>query len=365
MTQYHGTWSQLSPGELENVKLWTSDERSQYLQNQGIVSAKQDPSISRFLSDVLVDSGLPAPWMFRRDDEGNAFFWNQTSNETSWVHPLDLTLREVSCVFQTCLQLSPELRNNCINSLQESWEASITKMLSGWERAEDESGNVYYHNESREDSIWEHPSQVFLPMQQMKEQALNRMRDLAYLEHVGATPRKQGSKEVYEALKICKLKLADQISILSPQEAASTDSAVEAVDTEACQTQVEMLPEKQSTVAPEVPLPDPDPMRATTPRTATSATRTSTGEHRNPSSRERNGTAAKSVLRIASDTLQARRALPLPTSDPKLSKRPVLRSASESQINLGSTAARTVKRSLTEEKAWWWLDVPQRRALKM
>lgn len=41
-----------------------------------------------------------------------------------------------------------------------------------------------------------------------------------------------------------------------------------------------MLPEKQSTVAPEVPLPDPDPMRATTPRTATSATRTSTGEHR-------------------------------------------------------------------------------------
>ena len=23
--------------------------------------------------------------MFRRDDEGNAFFWNQTSNETSWA----------------------------------------------------------------------------------------------------------------------------------------------------------------------------------------------------------------------------------------------------------------------------------------
>ena len=50
---------------------------------------------------------------------------------------------------------------------QESWEAEITKLLFEWQQAEDDGGQVYYHNAEKQLSMWEHPSLVFLPRQYM------------------------------------------------------------------------------------------------------------------------------------------------------------------------------------------------------
>ncbi|CAL1146271.1 unnamed protein product [Cladocopium goreaui] len=361
-----GPWSRISAETIqvdEQLKTWTLEERSQYLENQGIVTAKQE-QLSRFLSELLVECALPAPWQFCRDENKIVFFWNQNTNETSWVHPLDLTLREVAAVFLTCLQLPPVLRNQSLNALQESWEASIAELLLGWEQAEDEEGQKYFQNESKGESMWEHPSQVFLPIQNMKEYALNRIRDLAYLEQIGAVPSKGGSKEVYQALKTSKLKLAEHISMLSP---TSKTKLAASPDTEESEIVVEQIDSKDS---PDAAAPTSDTAAASPPTTgaSTNTTMASTGELKKPASRERNGAQARSVLRIAGDILQARSTAPLQSRRPSLHRnnrmqqQRLLRSASESQLKFNWSAQPVdLKQSLTmEEKIWWWPCAPKR-----
>ena len=376
-----GPWSKISAEMLDeskmSLKTWTLEERSQYLENQGIVTAKQDKAILTFLSELLVECPLPAPWKFCRDEQNVIFFWNQNTNETSWVHPLDLTIREVAAMFLTCLQLPPVLRNQSLNALQESWEASIAQLLLGWEQAEDEEGQKYFQNETKGESMWEHPSQVFLPIQAMKEHALHRIRDLAYLEKIGAVASKGGSKEVYEALKVSKMKLAEHISVLSPQsktKLAASPDVEDAQDAPTAEIVIEHIEEEAPTEAAR-PVRPGTSNGASPPTTGASTTTTmaSTGELKKPPSRERNGAAARSVLRIAGDILQARSAEPLQTRRPSLllnnrvHQKRLLRSASlsslsESQLKFNwSAQPMDLKQSLTmEEKAWWWPCAPKR-----
>ena len=51
---------------------------------------------------------------------------------------------------------------------QESWEATMTKMLFEWQPAKDDSGNLYYHNPSTDESMWETPPHVLLPRHIMR-----------------------------------------------------------------------------------------------------------------------------------------------------------------------------------------------------
>lgn len=254
------------------------------------------------------------------------------------------------------------LRNQSLNALQESWEASIAQLLLGWEQAEDEEGQKYFQNESKGESMWEHPSQVFLPIQNMKEYALDKIRDLAYLEQIGAVPNKGGSKEVYQALKTSKLKLAEHISVLSPSSkaklAASPDEDSEIV--------LEQIDSPDAAAPAETA--DTAASRATT-GASTNTTMASTGELKKPASRERherNGAQARSVLRIAGDILQARSTAPQ-SRRPSLHRHSrqqqrLVRSASEAQLKFNwSAQPMDLKQSLTmEEKIWWWPCAPKR-----
>eukprot|EP00435_Cladocopium_sp_Y103_P023748 s2880_g5.t1 len=243
----------------------------------------------------------------------NAEVWKKLG-----VHPLDLTIREVAAVFSTCLQLPPVLRNQSLNALQESWEASIAQLLLGWEQAEDEEGQKYFQNESKGESMWEHPSQ----------------------EQIGAVPSKGGSKEVYQALKTSKLKLAEHISMLSPSSktklATSPDIAEES---EIVVEQIESL-DSPDTAPPAAATVGSPP----TTGASTNTTMASTGELKKPPSRghERNGVQARSVLRIAGDILQARSTAPLESRRPSLRKnrmqQRLVRSASESQLKFNWSA---------------------------
>lgn len=86
---------------LRKLREWSLEERKQYLQHHGIVTAQQE-AVRRMLLDLLRESALPEPWSVCRDEEKmldlryfqgrqrplelrNVFFWNSNNNETSWV----------------------------------------------------------------------------------------------------------------------------------------------------------------------------------------------------------------------------------------------------------------------------------------
>mmetsp|Transcript_43779 Transcript_43779/g.102173 ORF Transcript_43779/g.102173 Transcript_43779/m.102173 type:complete len:396 (+) Transcript_43779:40-1227(+) len=377
MAEYHGVWSQIAPESLpvdENLVTWTMEERAQYLQTNGLLVDGQESFLGAFLCDILATSVLPAPWSFCRDEQGSAFFWNQTTNETAWVHPLDTTLREVLSAVQTCVQLPANLRDQTLNALQESWEAGMTKLLFEWAQAEDEAGQAYYHNPTTETSMWEHPSLVFLPRQYMREQALNRMRDIAYLEGIGAIQRRGGSPEVYQALKMSKMKIAEQISVLSPKS-KSNEMTLERAPT--ADTMLSSADSKDQASKP-VPQEKTSPEQAEPDKFATAPARMV----QRGIELERNSAAAKSVLRLAGDLLQAsgnghpirqsgrpssfrpgsQAAAFRPTSQGgDLSRGRMTRSASDPSVKFNwAKSPKDLQASLSlEERAWWWPCAPK------
>ncbi|CAE7253536.1 tfdA [Symbiodinium sp. CCMP2592] len=335
-----------------------------------------DPFLSTFLCDVLGSSVLPAPWSLCRDEHSGLFFWNQTSNETAWVHPLDAILRECMAAFQTCIQMPPNLRDQTLNTLQESWEAEITKLLFEWQQAEDDGGQVYYHNAEKQLSMWEHPSLVFLPRQYMREQALNRLRDLAYLERIGALASRGGSREIYQALKLSKMKIAEHMSVLSPKSkdlslgrSATTDTVQSSLSD--AQASKEQAPSKA--LQPESPSnPGSAPAAPVTPSetVAPMDDKASTAPARliqRGIELERNNAAAKSVLRLAGDLLQANgNGQPIRQNHRsaflrKPNQQRLAKSVSDGHIKFNwAKSSMDLQASLSlEEKAWWWPCAPK------
>eukprot|EP00439_Symbiodinium_sp_Y106_P080201 s689_g18.t5 len=339
-----------------------------------------DPFLSTFLCDVLGSSVLPAPWSLCRDEHSGLFFWNQTSNETAWVHPLDAILRECMAAFQTCIQMPPNLRDQTLNTLQESWEAEITKLLFEWQQAEDDGGQVYYHNAEKQLSMWEHPSLVFLPRQYMREQALNRLRDLAYLERIGALASRGGSREIYQALKLSKMKIAEHMSMLSPKSkdlslgrSATTDTVQSSLSD--AQASKEQAPSKA--LQPESPSNPGSAPAAQIPQTPVAPSETvapmdkaSTAPARliqRGIELERNNAAAKSVLRLAGDLLQANgNGQPIRQNHRsaflrKPNQQRLAKSVSDGHIKFNwAKSSMDLQASLSlEEKAWWWPCAPK------
>ena len=226
-----------------------------------------------------------------------------------------------------------------------------------------------------------------------REQALNRMRDLAYLEGIGALASRGGSREIYQALKLSKMKIAEQISILSPKKSkdlsldrsVTTDTVQSSLsDLQASkeQTSKEQTSKEQTSKA----LPSENPSKSgqeavqmpQTPQTPQTPLPVPEGKDDKASTAparlmqrgieiERNNAAAKSVLRLAGDLLQANGSgQPIRHSQRsaflRSPKQRLAKSVSDGHIkfNWARQKSMDLQASLTlEEKAWWWPCAPK------
>ncbi|CAJ1371040.1 unnamed protein product [Effrenium voratum] len=162
---------------------WTFEEQWSYVESLGIVKQPGEEHIIRFLADGLNASPMPAPWTLHRDEEKRIFYGNTSTGETTWAHPLEDVVRELSGVCRVCVSMSRAMREQALADLRIGWEAQAKEEFSQWYGVKDpSSGKDYYCHAQTGDTMWEHPAEVLLPAHFLKLKSADRLMDEAYLQ---------------------------------------------------------------------------------------------------------------------------------------------------------------------------------------
>eukprot|EP01119_Soliformovum_irregulare_P001434 TRINITY_DN1113_c1_g1_i4.p1 TRINITY_DN1113_c1_g1~~TRINITY_DN1113_c1_g1_i4.p1 ORF type:complete len:495 (-),score=167.90 TRINITY_DN1113_c1_g1_i4:1287-2771(-) len=93
---------------------------------QTVSSKLKDLALGNSAGNFMKNSGLPANWEMVYDDQGNPYYYNSVTQETSWEPPS-----------------TPRNRGS---------------VASGWEAVQDEDGSTYYYNAETGDTSWDPPS---------------------------------------------------------------------------------------------------------------------------------------------------------------------------------------------------------------
>jgi len=172
---------------------------------------------------------LPASWVEFVDDEGRVYFFNYTSNECTWNHPLDEVYRELIAFVVRVRRSKPPPDQERLHTLigehlrQVYDRASV--QLANWSgpyRSED--GECYYFNETSQQSTWISPMEEWEHELGIRQEVLNRC-----LLPTPSTGRDQAPPPATEDATVPVLKLpgpddeVDSPRFYTPRNSARSD----------------------------------------------------------------------------------------------------------------------------------------------
>eukprot|EP00434_Breviolum_minutum_P045482 symbB.v1.2.040783.t1/scaffold7523.1/size12867/1 len=141
--------------------------------------------VKKVLDDALAGVPLPISWevIQSEGDEGSPpYFNNKTTGETTWDHPLNSHLEELSALALRCLALKPTERWQAAKLLRQRFQAEAMKEYRCWYTAEDSnSGSCYFCHKTTGEAMWEHPAGVVLPPFYLKIRCAELLQDNEYL----------------------------------------------------------------------------------------------------------------------------------------------------------------------------------------
>eukprot|EP00930_Biecheleria_cincta_P076916 TRINITY_DN6414_c0_g2_i2.p1 TRINITY_DN6414_c0_g2~~TRINITY_DN6414_c0_g2_i2.p1 ORF type:complete len:365 (+),score=53.42 TRINITY_DN6414_c0_g2_i2:103-1197(+) len=174
--------------------------------------------VRRILHDALQEVPLPAPWKARTSKGGQTFFCNQTTDETTWEHPLSPQLKELNPIIFSLLMLAPQARAEAGTALSKRWQWEAEVEYKKWYAAEDSaSGMEYYCNRDTDETMWEHPSEAILPAFFLKIRCAERLTNHDYLQGLGinaANPSWQQQQQLKVAVQSSRRNLLYCFSLL-------------------------------------------------------------------------------------------------------------------------------------------------------
>jgi len=160
--------SELSPGSPELHHLAAA---------KGLRQPEPDPDLSEYgrsLGANLEDpshawavreafhAALPASWAEFADDEGRVYFYNYTTNESTWNHPMDEVYRELIAFVTHVQRLRPSPSQERLHELigqhlREVYDRASAQLASWTGPFRSEDGDCYYFNEASQQSTWVSP----------------------------------------------------------------------------------------------------------------------------------------------------------------------------------------------------------------
>lgn len=166
----------------------------------GPAADQEGELVRRILHDALQEVPLPAPWKARTSRGGKTFFCNQTTDETTWEHPLSPQLKDLNPIIFSLLMLAPQARAEAGAALSKRWQWEAEVEYKKWYEAEDStSGMEYYCNRDTDETMWEHPSEAILPAFFLKIRCAERLTNHEYMQTLGinaANPTRQQQLKV-------------------------------------------------------------------------------------------------------------------------------------------------------------------------
>lgn len=175
--------------------MWTMEEQGSYIASLGIDS--QPGAVLLFMKDVLANAELPDSWIAKRDFDGRLFFSNVTSGQSSWVHPLDSTFRELAHACSECFLLEGKNRETLIQTKLSTWTSEMKTAVGKWYSVTDKRRGklrrpkVYYCHEETQETSWTRPEKLASKPYELKIRALGRLLDSAYLSSMNISHDEQ------------------------------------------------------------------------------------------------------------------------------------------------------------------------------
>lgn len=144
---------------------WTEGERAVYAVEVGV--HPNEPALRRFLTDTIACSPLPPNWAARRDHQRQFYYWNASTEETSWQHPHHTALCSVVVAGRELLALTCSAsRLIRVCELQEAATEEFKSNVAEWAYYQTPEGQTYYHNSTTGETTWDSPEETLnLPMQ--------------------------------------------------------------------------------------------------------------------------------------------------------------------------------------------------------
>lgn len=159
-------------------------ELQEYAKSLG-VDVKKDVDLEWIVQEAFA-ANLPPSWTEHMDEEGRIYFFNQVTQESSWLHPMDTVFKEV-------IQLIKALRHECgaeplaggadasaariAEAVQEHLESvhrRALKHIDGWSGPYASEAGQYYYSAVSGVSSWESPIDEWQNQLALRQRILHR-----------------------------------------------------------------------------------------------------------------------------------------------------------------------------------------------
>jgi hypothetical protein len=127
-------------------------EMLEYIKGLGIDPVKEEALL--WIAEEAFHAALPPGWSEHKDDQGHMYFHNVTTNESTWMHPMDEIYREI-VGYQR--QAVADGGFWCIEDQLAEQEESIRAENADWMELFDERGEKFFHNQRTTESRYDDP----------------------------------------------------------------------------------------------------------------------------------------------------------------------------------------------------------------
>lgn len=104
---------------------------------------------------------LPCSWTEHTDDEGRVYFYNESSTQSTWEHPMDIVYRELLSIVQRAREADMAASEEACAAVVQSHLRDVHQRaiqgLEDWSGPYASEGGEYYYNHRLKTSTWECP----------------------------------------------------------------------------------------------------------------------------------------------------------------------------------------------------------------
>jgi len=107
----------------------------------------KSPSVKKEVEDAASDNQTAKDWVEVQDDEGQIYYYNEKTEETSWDRPTG---------FEAGSATDKATEDDEVATKQE--EETDVNSAENWIETKDDEGRTYYYNETTEETSWDRPA---------------------------------------------------------------------------------------------------------------------------------------------------------------------------------------------------------------
>mmetsp|Transcript_3943 Transcript_3943/g.6029 ORF Transcript_3943/g.6029 Transcript_3943/m.6029 type:complete len:1253 (-) Transcript_3943:27-3785(-) len=153
----------------ENGKSFIKKSNSNDKKNSEELVRNESDGIDRASKEIEADETHPSSppsmssspksdkWTKQSDDDGNIYYYNETTQETTWDKPNSYQEQDPGNNLDSTgtPPMSSPLQNDALSPTKQEPSSPTVKCI--WSKHQDEEGRVYYYNEKTEETQWDKP----------------------------------------------------------------------------------------------------------------------------------------------------------------------------------------------------------------